>query len=151
MDAILDALRKRFRFAEGRIPHDAWDMLHEAGRFPDALLYALLFLPRLSLVEDSVLLSDGCDNIAMRFREAKKNSKSSLREIEASFNIREIPFLFIDRDYTDDEARLLAEAIAEAWRRALTTSFPIRRFAVNLVPASENAGNIAVEFYELRG
>ena len=150
MDAILDALRKRFRFTEGRIPHDEWDMLHEAGRFPDALLYALLFLPRLSLVEDSVLLSDGSDDVAERFREAKKNSRWSLEEIEASFNMREIPFLFTDRDYTDDEEGLLAEAIAEAWRRALAASFPTRRFAVNLLSASENAGHITVEFYEVR-
>lgn len=150
MDAILDALRKRFRFAEGRTPHDGWDMLHEAGRFPDALLYALLFLPKLSLVEDSVLLSDGSDDVAERFREAKRRLKWPLAEIEASFNMREIPFLFIDRDFTDDEERLVAEAIAETWRRALAVSFPTRRFAVNLLSASENAGHITVEFYEIR-
>ena len=126
-------------------------MLYESGRFPDALLYALLFMPTLSLVEDSVLLSDGNDDKAAAFREARKSSKMPLGELEACFNMRDIPYLFLDQNYTDEEESLLAEAIAEAWRRALAFSFPSRRFVVNIVPAIENGGDMRVEFQEIRG
>ena len=58
--------------------------------------------------------------------------------------------MFIDREVEDGEERLLAEKIAEAWRRVLAVFCPDRRVVVNIVPADENAGNIAVEFFERR-
>jgi hypothetical protein len=73
-----------------------------------------------------------------------------LDRLEASFNSVEIPFLFLDQDFGDGEEMLIAEKIAEAWRRALVTLYPDRRLVVNIVPAQDNAGNITVECFESR-
>lgn len=149
-ESILARLRKRFRFSEGQVPHDADDMLHQAGKAREALLYSLLFVPELYIVDDSVLRVNGSSEAGKRFVEAKAKGRMSLDRLEASFNIVEVPFLFIDREFDDDEERLLAEKIAEAWRRALAAFCPDRRFVVNVVPAEENGGNVAVEFFESR-
>jgi hypothetical protein len=152
IEAILTALRKRFRFVEGQVPHDEMDMLHEAGKAPEALLYSLLFVPRLSIVADSVLLTYiyGVDDTERHFLEGKREGRMSLERLEASFNRVEVPFLFFDRNADDDEDRLLAERIAEAWRGALAVFCPDRRFVVNVVPPEENGDIIAVEFFERR-
>lgn len=148
-EAILTALRKRFR-SEGHVPHDEMDMLHETGKAPEALLYSLLFVPTLFIVDDSVLLMHGVDDAERHFLEAKKASGMPLERLEASINRVEIPFLFIDRDLDDDEERLLAEQIAEAWRGALAVFCPERRFMVKVIPPEENGDVTAVEFFERR-
>ena len=102
------------------------------------------------MVDNSVLLVNGSSDRGKRFLEAKAKGRTSLDRLEASFNIVEVPFLFIDREFDNDEERLLAEKIAEAWRRALAVFCPDRRFVVSIIPAEENAGNIAVEFFESR-
>jgi hypothetical protein len=148
-EAILTALRKRFR-SEGHVPHDEMDMLHETGKAPEALLYSLLFVPTLFIVDDSVLLLHGVDDAERHFLEAKKASGMPLERLEASINRVEVPFLFIDRDLDDDEERLLAEQIAEAWRGALAVFSPERRFMVKVIPPEENGDVTAVEFFERR-
>ena len=127
-------------------------MLHEVGKAPEALLYSLLFVPRLSIIADSVLLTHiyGVDDAERHFLEAKREGRMSLERLEASFNRVEVPFLFMDRDFDDDEERLLAERIAEAWCGALAVFSPDRRFVVNVVPPEENGDIIAVEFFERR-
>lgn len=147
---LLAALRKRFRFSEGQVPHDAEDMVYEQGKAPEALLYSLLFLPELSMVADSVLLTNGSSDVEQRFLEAKKTSRRPLDRLEASFNGADIPYLFVDNDFDEHEERLLAERIAEAWRRALAAFRPDRRFVVNIIPPEENAGDTRVEFFERR-
>jgi hypothetical protein len=149
-ERIQEALRKRFRFTEGRVPHDPMDMVYGAGKPPEALLYSLLFMPELSLVADSVLLTNGSSDIEERFLQAKARSSMPLDRLEASFNMIEVPFLFIDQNVSDDEERLLAEQIAEGWRRALAAFCPDRHMVVNVVPPEENASNITVEFFEAR-
>jgi hypothetical protein len=149
-EAILTALRKRFRLGEAHVPHDEMDMLHEAGKALEALLYSLLFVPTLFIVDDSVLLMHGVDDAERHFLEAKRASGMSLERLEASFNRVEVPFLFIDRDLDDDEERLLAERIAEAWRGTLAVFYPDRRFVVKIIPPEENGDIIAVEFFERR-
>jgi hypothetical protein len=148
-EAILTALRKRFR-SDGHVPHDEMDMLHETGKAPEALLYSLLFVPTLFIVDDSVLLMHGVDDAERHFLEAKRASGMPLERLEASINRVEIPFLFIDRDLDDDEERLLAEQIAEAWRGALAVFSPERRFMVKVIPPEENGDVTAVEFFERR-
>jgi len=148
-EAILTALRKRFR-SEGHVPHDEMDMLHETGKAPEALLYSLLFVPTLFIVDDSVLLMHGVDDAERHFLEAKKASGMPLERLEASINRVEVPFLFIDRDLDDDEERLLAEQIAEAWRGALAVFCPERSFMVKVIPPEENGDVTAVEFFERR-
>jgi hypothetical protein len=149
-DSLLAALRKRFRFSEGSVPHATGDMVHEVGKAPQALLYSLLFVPDLSIVADSVLLTYLDDAVSERFLEAKSNSKFSLERLEASFNNVEVGFLFADRNFDENEERLLAERIAEAWRGALAVFCPDRTIVVRVVPAEENAGDIRVEFFERR-
>jgi hypothetical protein len=148
---ILATLRKYFRFSEGEIPHDAADMLFEVGKAHEALLYSLLFVPGLSIVEDSVLLTNEAQGIEERFLQAKRAGRMPLARLEASFNRVEIPFMFIDRNFGNDEEYLLADRIAEAWRGSLAHRHPDRRFVVTIIPREDNAGNIAVEFYENRG
>ncbi len=143
-------LRRRFRFSEGQVPHDADDMLHEVGKPQEALLYSLLFVPELCAVDGSVLLLNGSGNRQRQFLEAKAKDQMPLDRLEASFNSVEIPFLFLDQDFGDGEEMLIAEKIAEAWRRALVTLYPDRRLVVNIVPAQDNAGNITVECFESR-
>lgn len=148
--AIQRALRKKFSFNEGRVPHSPEDMIFAAGNASDALLYSLLFVPELSLVDDSVLLTNGSSEVREAFSAAKRKSQMPLERLEASFNMREIPFLFANGQFEENDENLLADKVAEAWRRALKSFCPDRRFAVNVVPAEENAGNVTVEFYELR-
>jgi hypothetical protein len=150
MNLVLRALRRRFHFSEGTAPHDEADMLFEVGKAPEALLYSLLFVPTFLLVQDSVMLTQGSDDIQKRFIEAKKAGRISLPCLEASFNRVEISFLFANKDFDDEEEFLLTQRIVEAWQGALMRFCPDRRFVVYIVPAEENAGNIAVEFYEDR-
>ena len=93
-DAILAALRKRYRFSEGEVPHDAAEMVYEAGKDREELLYSLLFVPEFSIVDDSVLLSYADIDTERRFREAKKAGRMSLARLEATFNHVEVEFLF---------------------------------------------------------
>ena len=149
-ELIANTLRKRFGFTEGRVPHDPDDMVFEKGKAGEALLYSLLFVPELSIVADSVLLTNGSTEIEGRFLEAKGRTPMPLDRLEVSFNRVEIPFLFAAEDFADNEEQLLAERIAEAWRRALAAFCPDRRMVVDIVRAEDNAGNIAVEFFERR-
>ena len=150
VEPILATLRKYFRFSEGQIPHDAEDMLFEVGKVSEALLYSLLFVPSFSIVEDSVLLTNGAQDVGQRFLEAKRAGRMSLDRLEASFNRIEIPFMFSDRNFGNNEEYLLADRIADAWRGSLAQWHPDRRFVVTIVPPEDNAGNIAVEFNENR-
>jgi hypothetical protein len=149
-EELLRALRGRFRFSEGQVPHDPGDMVHEVGKVPEALLYSLLFVPSFAVVADSVLLTYADSGIPEDFLKAKTNTQLSLERLEASFNQVEVGFLFINRNFDDNELRLLAERIAQAWRGALAVFCPDRKMVVRVVPSEENAGDIAVEFFERR-
>jgi hypothetical protein len=150
MDAILTALRKRYRFSEGEVPHDAADMVYEAGKVHEALLYSLLFAPEFSIVDDSVVLTYADYDTERRFLEAKKAGSMPLEKLEASFNHVEVEFLFANRDFDSNEERLLAERIATAWRGALSVFCPDRRMVVHIPPPEDYGGNIVVEFFERR-
>jgi len=147
---ILSAIRKRLKFSEGQVPHDAQDMIYERGKAPEALLYSLLFVPELSIVAGSVLLTNGDPSVEERFVTAKESRAIPLDQLEASFNMIDVPYIFNNRDFDEEEERLLAERIAEAWRRALAAFCPERRFIVNVVTPEHNAGDTRVEFFEYR-
>jgi len=94
-------------------------MLHEVGKAPEALLYSLLFVPELSIVADSVLLTNGSNDVEKRFLEAKRESRMPLDRLEASFNRIELPFLFIERSRTARSAysrRRLPRHGGACWR-----------------------------------
>jgi hypothetical protein len=150
LTSILAALRRRFLFTEGAVPHDARDMLHQQGQVPEALLYSLLFVPQLAIVADSVLATFGDKDLEERFLKARAENDWPLDKLEASFNLIEVPYLFSDRSGSDEEDRLLAEQIAQAWRGALAVFSPDRHFVVNVLSPDMNAGIIAVEFFETR-
>jgi hypothetical protein len=149
-EALLTALRKRFQFSEGSVPHDPGDMVYEAGKASEALLYSLLFVPDLSIVADSVLLTYPDSAVAERFLKARSKTELSLERLEASFNSVDVGYLFARGNFDENEERLLAERIAEAWRGALAVFCPDRRMVVRIVPPEENGGDIAVEFFERR-
>jgi hypothetical protein len=149
-DAILAALRKRYRFSEGEVPHDAGDMVYEAGKDHEALLYSLLFVPEFSIVDDSVLLNYADIDTERRFLEAKKAGRMSLESLEVSFNHVEVEFLFAKGSLDSNEERLLAERIAAAWRGALAVFCPDRHMVVRIPPPEDYAGNTVVEFFERR-
>jgi len=150
IDAILTALRKRYHFSEGEVPHDAGDMVHEVGKAREALLYSLLFVPKFSIVDDSLLLTYADSDIEGRFLEAKKAGRLSLEELEASFNLVEVGFLFANRDFDADEECLLAKRIVAAWRGALAVFCPDRRMIVHVAPPEDYGGNTVVTFFERR-
>lgn len=99
---------------------------------------------------DSVLVTFGDKDLEERFLKAKAANDWPLDKLEASFNLTEVPYLFSDRSGSDEEDRLLAEQIAQAWRGALAVFSPDRRFVVNVVSPDLNGGIIAVEFFEIR-
>jgi hypothetical protein len=107
-ERILAVLRKKFQFSEGQVPHGATDMLHEVGNAPGALLYALLFVPELSIVADCVLLTNGSSDIEKRFLKAKGEGRMPLDRLEASFNRIELP------SYSSIERSRMARS---AWSR----------------------------------
>lgn len=108
-DALLDALRTRFPAAEGDIRHELHDFLHEFGSVQSALLYAVLYAPTLCELDGSVLLSLAGSDVCERFSDKKKEWKGALADLEASFNMVEVPYLFSDRSSTTAEDALLAE------------------------------------------
>src|SRR5437870_4598141 len=127
-EILIAALRRKFKAQEGPVAHSPEDFMHEFGDVVSALLYSVLFVPDFVEVENSVLLRFGREDQAQKFVEAKNNTKMTLSALESSFNFVEVPYLFSNSDTTDDEAKLLAETIAEAWRGRLKTLYPTRIF-----------------------
>lgn len=72
--------------------------------------------------------------------------------MERSFNLVFIRRIFGPdrRDATDEEERLLAETVAEAWRAWLHWRYQGRRFVVEVLGAEETGDVIGVTFYEDR-
>jgi len=124
--------------------------MHEFGDVVSALLYSVLFVPDFIEVEHSVLLTFGREDQAQKFVKAKNNTKMTLSALESSFNFVEVPYLFSNRDSTDDEDKLLSETIAEAWRGRLKTLYPTRVFVVSPIGPEITGSVVGVHFFELR-
>jgi hypothetical protein len=146
----VELLRVRYPAQSGTIPDQWQDFVYRRGSIPDGLAYGLLFVPPFIEVEGSVLLDDCEPGFPERFLAAKRKSDSELGELEASFNWREVGYLFANPEGEDEEELVLAELIAEAWRARLTHLYPKRRFVVRVMMPDETGSIYGVGFVELR-
>jgi hypothetical protein len=147
---LCEHLRQYFHPAEGAVPHDEWDFMHQFGNVVDALLYVPLFCPEFVEVEGSVLLSL-LGRRSTSFVEAKRLGQMTLQELERSFNFVEIGYAFSDRARgTDDDCDLLAQFVADCWRGRLALLYPPRKFEVSVLSPSESRSVAAVQFCEIR-
>jgi hypothetical protein len=142
---LVATLRQNFPTDEGSSPHNAWDFIHEFGSVDDVLLYAQLFCPEFTEVDGSILLKRVGDNVEKRFLDAKASGRMPLQELEASFNILEVPYIFSCRQSSDEEIALLAKFLVEAWRARLRYLYEPRKFNVSVVNPDENIGIVTVE------
>ncbi|MBD0274579.1 MAG: hypothetical protein ICV73_21945 [Acetobacteraceae bacterium] len=117
--------------------------LHGFGSVGDALLHSALFVPELIEVEGCVFLKDvgwkgvGWDEVGAGVRAARAEAPEKLKWYVDSFNWVELPYLFNDREGSNEEADALAEVLAQAWRARLQGLFPDRRFAVRVTGTEE--------------
>src|SRR6266700_2692102 len=149
-EILIAALRRKFKAREGAVAHSPENFMYEFGDVVSALLYSALFVPDFLEVDNSVLINFGRADQAHKFVEAKKKSKMTLSALESSFNFVEVPYLFSNRDSTDDEDKLLSETIAEAWRGRLKTLYPTRTFVVSPIGPNSTGSIVGVHFFELR-
>jgi hypothetical protein len=135
-------------------PTSLGDWLHAVGKASEALLYSILFMPELIEVGGSILLAWGVPDEASkkRFLDALGEGSKSREELEASFNFIEVGYLFDapGRDTSDEEDVLLAELIRDAWNGWLNTSYPDRRFMVEVLPEDVTGSTVGVHFFEIR-
>ena len=151
---LTSVISKKFNKLVGEIPTNCLDWLHAIGKASEALLYSILFMPELKIVNDSVLLAWGMqdDESQQRFLDSVKSNNMSLQQLEASFNFIEVGYIFdtVGRDTSDEEDELLANLICNAWEGWLKTSFPDRKFIVEVLSAEETGSTVGVHFFESR-
>jgi hypothetical protein len=147
---ILDILRQRLCADEPSNQQDILDIRHQFGSVAGGLLYATLFVPDFCVVSDSVILDDGTFDLPEKFLAAKQASTMSPEDLEASFNWRELPYLFSNRDTTVKECKILAGFIVEAWKARLSMLFPQRQFVVRILSSDETGGGVGVGFRECK-
>jgi hypothetical protein len=135
---------------------DRGDFLHERGSTLGALTYSVLFAPAFVEIEGFVFITDltpgpagGAEEIAVQLRAARAKSDEDLRNLLASYNWMEVPYLFGNNRGSDLEVSTLARAVADAWRARLRGLYPDRHFEVRVVPEGETGGEIGVGFVEL--
>ena len=149
-DAALEVVQEHYTIEENETPYNNVDYLGRFGGVSNALLYIEIFVPRFAVIEDSVLLDDGGPERLQDFAEAKNSTKMSLHELEVSYNYRELPYMFADRESTIEGCKVLAEFIAEAWRAHLLKSFPRRKFTVYIASHDTTEEDFYIQFEEIR-
>ncbi len=127
------------------------------GEERTALLYALLYLPEFVEVEGSILQTFfvlNAEEFPKSFIEAKNEKKNPLHELEDSFNYVETSYIWgsvkAGDHLTDEDDKLFAECVAEAWRGRLALLYPTRRFKVSVITPPESGDAYGVSFHELR-
>ena len=136
---------------------DEWetdDYIHSHGRASEALLYSSLYCPEVVEISGSVILNyvANHEEAKERFKHAKNSSDTQLEELEASFNLTEVPYLFRRSEYdlSEEEDYVFTRVIAEAWRAWLGYKFPGRRFVVEILSSAETGSTVGLTFYEKR-
>lgn len=131
------------------------DYLHFFGTEKQALLYALVFLPSFEEVLGSVLQVSfrlNASSFPLSFINAI-NEGGALHDIEDSFNYVETSYIFNlgnMENLTDEDDKLFAECVAEAWRGRLALLYPSRKFNVHVVEPPESGDAYGVSFHEIR-
>ena len=150
--ALLESLGEHFRGLDGKSDLD--DFVHLHGTPVQALLYSVLFLPELVILDDSVLLAWNVagEEAESRFRAALRDPSRTRVEVEASFNLIEVGYLFSppSRVTTDDEDFLLANLLCLSWKGWLKTCFPERSYAVDVLSCEMTGSTAGVQFYQVR-
>lgn len=152
---LIDVLKAHYFVGpEGEFDHE--EVLAGEGTAAGALLYSTAFCPPPEEVDGLVFIklqeAYGEGEKACQIRRHLREVSGDTREVQRSFNLVEPLRLFsVDQpEVTDEEERLLAETLAEAWRAWLHWRYPGRRFVVELVGRDETGGEIGVTFYETR-
>ena len=132
------------------------DYLHELGSVRDALVCSILFAPNFVEVEGFIFLAElaptsfgSFEELAASIRVAQGKGGDSLTRLLESCNWLEVPYLFADRQGSDEEVVLLAHVVADAWRHRLRGLYPDRSFDVRVLPPGETGGTIGVGFVEV--
>ena len=154
MNDLSSVVSRKFEAMVGEKPTSLGDWLHSIGKASEALLYSILFMPELLVIGNSVLLSWTVPNedAKKRFLDALSEGIKSREELEASFNFIEVGYLFDapGRDTTDEEDKLLANLVCDAWDGWLKTSYPDRTFKVEVLSEEEIGSTVGVHFFEIR-
>lgn len=152
-DRIHTLLRRHFSDAAEL---SSGDLLHSHGSASQALLYSVLYVPQFLELGDSIVLRLTVPTkeeeerfLALR---GQVTSSASLEQLEASFNFLETGYIFDaqGRDSSDDEDDVLSHLLVRSWRGLLTTTYPNRRFVVEVVAPEQTGGVVGIQFYELR-
>lgn len=147
-------IERKFRSRVLQKPTSLGDWLHAVGKSSEAIFYSILFMPELVLVGGSVLLAWGLPDEASkkRFLDALGSGSKSRETLESSFNFIEVGYLFDapGRDTSDQEDELLAELIRDSWRGWLNTSYPDKRFKVEILSEDVTGSTVGVHFFEIR-
>ena len=153
---ITSLLRSAYSAGSDLANWDRGDFLHERGSTLGALTYSVLFAPAFVEIEGFVFITNltpepagGLEEIAAQLRAARAKSDEDLRNLLASYNWMEVPYLFANNRGSDPEVSTLARAIADAWRARLRGLYPDRHFEVRVLPASETGHVVGVGFVEL--
>jgi hypothetical protein len=149
-NAVNRALHELYKSPDLQPDDDAETVMYRRGTVEGALLYASLFVPDLIEIDGSVVLKLQLKYPDEQFREAKMKTALPLEEFEASYNWIELPFLFDHSEASDDQDRVLAEVVAEAWRGRLKLLFPERKFVVELILPEVTGSVLGVGFREVR-
>lgn len=133
---------------------DALDYIHKYGKGSWALLFSNLFVPDFIELDGSVLLANTArsDEAKERFTTALTNKQMTRPELESSFNLLEVGYLFdaAGRDTSETDDMILAQSIGEALRRSLLAMYPNREFEVRVSTPSESGSTASVSFFEKR-
>jgi len=131
-----------------------FDFLHAYGSPLDALFYSQLFYPDFVEIKGMIFLKETIedDNDEARLDEALIRYEYDKSKIEQSFNIVEVPSLFGKNlaETTDEEDLVLTTRLAKMWQYKLQSTYPERKFTVQILSAEETGGEVGFSFYTER-
>ena len=148
---LLDLIKANYKSLDDSNHQDIEDYLHIIGKPIDAIIYSCIFCPELIELNDSILLQYNLRTEEVKQRFASfSNSNKCKPELEKSFNLIEIPYLFSDlQNFSDDEIVALAEIIQMSWSAWLKFKYPGRIFVVKTYQANEETGEtVSITFWE---
>ncbi len=113
----------------------------------EALMYGKLFWPDFVEFEGMVFLETLLQSNEDRSRVLAALEKSSMAEVERSFNRFEMPTDFFASHrvpITDEENLNLTRKMAETWRARLAQAFPERQFTVEVEESPDASPTLVV-------
>lgn len=149
-DAVLKRAREVWR--EPFLGFTVYDLLHANGSPLEALIYAHLFWPQFTAVDDMTFLPFIVEDEKDKERVLQRlQSLSDKSRVEQEFNRIEVASLFGRRrgETTVEDDERLAEYLVKVWASKLNADFPQKRFCVQLVEPAEDQ-EVGVTLYEQR-